>query len=445
MKRLFTTVALFGAMAAMPLAAQNQSPASVAQEQQRRPAVSPEERAAAQVAAVKGHLDRILLFLGENSPAGIVDSKTGEKVTDYRKIDENSVLARGRFGIVTYEWGVTYSGMLKVAQVTGDSRYTDYVYERFKLIGESYPYFEKVHRKAGKSGLRALIQPKWLDDCGSMEAAMVKGVLANPSMRELMMPPIASSFDFVMNKEYRLEDRALARLRPTVNSVWVDDMYMGIPPIAYMGKLMESENPELARKYYDEALLQIELFKKRLWIPEKRLFRHGWIESMSYHPNMFWGRANGWATLTMCDVLDILPADHPKRQMVMDLLVEHLQGVMALQGGDGFWHQLLDRNDSYRETSATAIFTYCLAHAVNEGWVDAQSYAPAARAGWRAVTSKINEKGEVEGTCVGTGLGFEPGFYYQRPTNVDAPHGYGPVFLAGSEMIRMMSQPMRLY
>ena len=32
-------------------------------------------------------------------------------------------------------------------------------------------------------------------------------------------------------------------------------------------------------------------------------------------------------------------------------------------------------------------------------------------------------------------MGFDPAFYYYRPTSVFAAHGYGPVLLAGAEMI----------
>ncbi|MBQ7213908.1 MAG: glycoside hydrolase family 88 protein [Bacteroidales bacterium] len=395
--------------------------------------------------SIRTDLGRLFDFLNNNTPAKLVNRNDNSEVTDMKKIDANTVFARGRFGLVTYEWGVTYSGMLKAAAILGEQRYADYVNERMQLIGEAFPYCKTVQDAGTNSALRGLIVPMWLDDCGSMEAAMVKAVLANPQLATVMRPVINSAFDFVMYKEHRLDDGALARLRPTTNSVWVDDMYMGIPPIAYMGKLLEKEDPAMSRKCYDEAVKQVLLFKKRLWIEDKLLFRHSWIESMSYHPSLFWARANGWATLTMCDVLDILPADHPGRQQVMDLLIDHLHGIMAVQGGDGFWHQLLDRYDSYTETSATAIFTYCLAHAVNEGWVDLQAYGPAAQAGWKAVATRINAQGEVEGTCVGTGVAYEPGFYYNRPTSVNAAHGYGPVLLAGCEVFKMMASQPRFY
>jgi rhamnogalacturonyl hydrolase YesR len=390
-------------------------------------------------------LNRVLQYLSACTPTELVDRTTQAPVTDYTKIDVNTMLRRGQFGLFTYEWGVTYSAMLRAAEILNDRRYSDYVDQRFNFVGDIYPWFVKVNNEAGTSALRGLIAPVWLDDCGAMQAALVKGVLANPSLADKLRPIIETTFDFTMNKEHRLADGTLARLRPTDNSLWVDDMYMGIPPIAYMGKIIEKENPTAARKYYDEAARQIDLFKKYLWIPEKQLFRHSWIESMSHHPSLFWGRANGWALITMSDVLDILPSDHHARAGIMRSLIDHIHGIMPLQGGDGFFHQLLDRNDSYTETSITAMYAYAVAHAVNEGWVDIQTYGPSAVAAWRAVSTRINAQGGVEGTCVGTGVAYEPGFYYRRPTSVHAAHGYGPVILAGTEVLKMLRTIPKFY
>jgi rhamnogalacturonyl hydrolase YesR len=434
---------------------------SAVQAQEQRPGQGQTLAGNTILTSIKVDLNRVFDFLNANTPARLVDRETQNPVTDYKKINANTVLERGRFGLHTYEWGVTYSAMLRAAVILEDKRYADYVYERFNFIGDIYPYYVKLinesktnsETRAGSGiplrgsniALRGLIAPIWLDDCGSMQAAFVKGALAFPALADKLRPIIDCTFDFAMNKEHRLPDRTLARMRPTANSLWVDDMYMGIPPIAYMGKLVEKENPELAKKYYDEAALQIELFKKRLWVSEMKLFRHSWIESMSYHPSFFWGRANGWAMLCMSDVLDVLPPDHIERPAIMATLLEHIQSFMMLQAGDGFFHQLLNRNDSYTETSVTSIFAYVVSHAVNEGWVDIQAYGPSAVAAWKAVASRINQAGEVEGVCVGTGVGYEPGFYYMRPTNVNAAHGYGPVILAGSEVLKMLRNAPRFY
>jgi len=59
--------------------------------------------------------------------------------------------------------------------------------------------------------------------------------------------------------------------------------------------------------------------------------------------------------------------------------------------------------------------------------------------GWNAVASNVNEAGEVEGTCVGTGMAFDAAFYCYRLVHKYAAHGYGPVLLAGGEMIRLLN------
>ena len=98
----------------------------------------------------------------------------------------------------------------------------------------------------------------------------------------------------------------------------------------------------------------------------------------------------------------------------------------------------MDRTDSYLETSATAIYAYALARAVNRGWIADKAYAPAALLAWNAVSTKVNATGQVEGTCVGTGMAFDPAFYYHRPISKFAAHGYGPALLAGAEVLTLL-------
>jgi unsaturated rhamnogalacturonyl hydrolase len=142
--------------------------------------------------------------------------------------------------------------------------------------------------------------------------------------------------------------------------------------------------------------------------------------------------------LAMTELLDALPEGYPLRKDILKQFRNHVTGVASLQSGTGFWHQLLDRNDSYTETSATAIFTYCIAHGVNSGWLDPKAYGPVALLGWKAVQTKINEQGQVEGTCVGTGMAFDPAFYYHRPVHPAAAHGYGPAIMAGAEILKLI-------
>ncbi len=382
-------------------------------------------------------VERIYNYLSACTPYELVDADDNT-ISDFNAIDNSTSFKKGDFGISTYEWGVTYSGFLKAADVLGVTKYSDYVYERLKFLGKVYPYVKNYYDETGyQMRLNALHTPKWLDDCGAMTAAMIKATLADPRGSREFRQLLDNWFDFVMYKEYRFGNGILARNRPTTNSVWLDDMYMGITPIAYRGKLSQSERGDLTQKYYNEAINQVLLFKKYLWIPEKNLYRHGWIEGMSEHPSYHWARANGWAVLTMCDVLDAVPENVQGRDEVLELLCNVLRGIAAYQSPEGTWHQLIDKTESYLETSASAMFVYGFAHAVNQGWLDKTAYQDIAKAGWNAVMRQVNEMGQVENTCVGTGLGWTNTFYEGRPVSVYAAHGYGPVLLAAAEMIKL--------
>ncbi|MBQ7683580.1 MAG: glycoside hydrolase family 88 protein, partial [Bacteroidaceae bacterium] len=245
---------------------------------------------------------------------------------------------------------------------------------------------------------------------------------------------IDNYFRFIENGQYRLTDRTFARHRPQRNTVWLDDMYMGIPTVAYRG-LYTGET-----KYFDEAATMYRNFVRRMWVPEKGIYRHGYVEGQTEQPTYHWARANGWALLTTVELLDMLPENHPDRLFILTQLRKHVRGLASYQSSEGFWHQLLDRCDSYLETSATAIYTYAIAHAVCEGWISGITYGPVAHLGWHALATQITDKGMVKGTCVGTGMAFDPAFYYYRPVSAAAAHGYGPAIWAAAEMLRLLDK-----
>ena len=383
---------------------------------------------------VKKDIDRVFAYIDKETPARVVDKNTGKLITDYTTMGEEAQLERGAFRLASYEWGVTYSALIAAAEATGDQRYMDYVQNRFRFLAEVAPHFKRVYEEKGTTDpqLLQILTPHALDDAGAVCAAMVKVRVKDRSLPVGGL--IENYFDFIQNKEYRLADGTFARNRPQHNTLWLDDMFMGIPAVAQMSRYDKAQK----EIYLVEAVRQFLQFADRMFIPEKGLYRHGWVESSTDHPAFCWARANGWAMLTACELLDVLPEDYPQRAKVMDYFRAHVRGVTALQSGEGLWHQLLDRNDSYLETSATAIYVYCLAHAINKGWIDAIAYGPVAHLGWHAVAGKINAEGQVEGTCVGTGMAFDPAFYYYRPVNVYAAHGYGPVLWAGAEMISLL-------
>jgi rhamnogalacturonyl hydrolase YesR len=391
---------------------------------------------AATVDGVRATLGRVMDYLERSTPAHAVDRKTGARVADLAHAGPDTVVAPGDFRLNSYEWGVTYAGMLAAGSALGEARYTDYAFSRLKFMADMAPYAQarlKADPKA-EVPLRGLVEPHALDDAGALCAAMVKAKRQGAGRQDAadLDRLIGISCTFVAEREFRLPDGTLARNRPQPNTLWLDDLFMGVPALAQMGKL--TGNP----KYYDDAVRQVRQFSQRMFNPALGIYMHGWVQGMDVHPEFHWARANGWALMAMVELLDVLPPDHPGYPYVVGQLRAHVKGLAALQDGTGFWHQLLDRNDSYLETSATAIYAYAIARAVDRGWIDPAAYAPVAMLAWNAVSTKVNAKGQVEGVCVGTGMGFDPAFYYYRPVNVYAAHGYGPTLLAGAEIVNML-------
>jgi rhamnogalacturonyl hydrolase YesR len=369
------------------------------------------------------------------TPYQLQDKQSGTAITDISKANANTIFKPGDFRLISYEWGVAYTGMLEAGAATGDKRFTDYSVNRINFIGDVVAHYKNYLKTnpGAATPVASVLQPKALDDAGSITAAMIKTVRAG-GVKADVRPVIDNYINYIMTKEFRLSDGTLARNRPLPNTLWLDDLYMSLPALAQIGVLTGD------KKYFDEAVKQYQLFSKRMFNHQKGLYMHGWVQGMEPHPQFHWARANGWALLTKIELLDALPANHPGRAMVLNMLKEHAEGLARLQDKTGFWHQLLDRNDSYLETSATAIYAYCIARAVDKGWLDARAYGPMAMLAWNAVSTKVNAEGQVEGTCVGTGMGFDPAFYYYRPVNNFAAHGYGPVLLAGAEMYRLVQK-----
>ena len=407
----------------------------------RMPPAYPMPYRPASVEEIKAVLDRVLGYLAQATPIKVIDRDTRQPVTDLAHLPEHPAFDRTEFLLTSYEWGVTYSGMLLAAETTGDARYRDYTAARLHAItAVAVQLRREPPPPAEMPGLqraillRGMLSPRSLDDSGAMCTAFIKASRAGLPADELR-PWIDNYINWISSGQFRLADGTLARNRPHASTLWLDDLYMGVPALAQMGALTGEA------KYFDDAVKQVLQFSSRMFVPANGLYLHGWVQGMEPHPAFHWARANGWALVAMAELLSVLPADHPGRAAVLAQFRAHARGLASLQGSTGLWHQLLDRSDSYLETSASAMFTYAIARGINRGWLDPLAYGPMVSLAWNAVAQQVNARGQVEGGCIGTGMGFDPAFYYYRPVSVYAAHSYGPVLLAGSEMIALRRGP----
>lgn len=363
-----------------------------------------------------------------------VDGESGKVLSSPDQAPAGAhVSLKSRYNDWRYWNGVLVIAMMRLGEVLNDSGFDGFSRRDIAFSFDNYRYFEDRYRGQGKweypFAQRFIMEE--LDDCGAMGAGVIEVYRHDPQGR--YREYIDQAAEFVLTRQHRLDDRTLVRPFPQQWTLWADDLYMSVSFLARMGEL-----PGGAR-CFDDAALQVTNFHKYLFDEEKGLMHHCWYSGSRTPGIAFWGRANGWALLAQVDLLDRLPKEHPQRAALLALLRKHILGIAAYQGGEGLWHQLLDKGDSYLETSCSAMFTYAVARAVNRGYIEPR-YASIARRGWDGVLSRIAVNGEIDGVCAGTGVADDLVFYYRRPTPPNDVHGIGAVLLAGAEMLQMRTE-----
>jgi rhamnogalacturonyl hydrolase YesR len=385
-------------------------------------------------AEIKATLDRIRDHFVRSTPYRIIDTETGAPIVDLTKPTKSAGidLRPGQFNDWDYPMGVVLAAMLQTAEVTGDTTYSDYAVRNFDFIFDHLDYFRAQAKQFGPQphGYRRLVDIRDLDDCGAIGAALIK-TYEQQKRDPRYRATIDAVADHIAHRQFRMPDGTLARQRPQPVSLWADDLYMSVPFLARMGELTGQ------RVWFDDAARQLIQSSARLQDPATGLWDHAWYENATPDPKFYWGRASGWAMMAAAELLTVLPENHPDRERVLDIFRRGAQGLTAAQGGIGLWHQLLDKTDSYLETSASAMFTFAIARGVNRGWLS-PVYAPVAQAGWQALATRVRADGRIEGICVSTTAAYDSVYYYNRPTDLGAMQGYGPTLMAGAEVIAML-------
>ena len=172
--------------------------------------------------------------------------------------------------------------------------------------------------------------------------------------------------------------------------VWLDGIFMGLPfrvltaPItekAVKGKKGKKAKIDPITAIYDDAVNQLKITYDRTLDPKTGLNRHAydetrktfWADKATGLSQHCWGRAQGWYTMALIEVLDALPENYARRSEVIDLLVKDFDAILKWQDKkSGVWYQVMDspeREGNYLESTCSAMFTYALLKAYRKGYV----------------------------------------------------------------------------
>jgi rhamnogalacturonyl hydrolase YesR len=368
-----------------------------------------------------------------------IDTETNQTFKTTKDLPEKlSVKVESKYNDWHYTNGVLNFAMNEIGNLLNEKKYNEFVNKNFDFVFNSgdLDYFKKLYDEQKKKDWYSVRAVNWhmffrmvrLDDCGTIGASLIEVYEKNP--QENYKNYIDLVANHVLKTEPRLDDGTISRYWPHENTIWADDLFMSVAFLARIGKLTGE------RKYFDDAILQVKKYYEYLWNNEKEIFYHCYHTDSQQNGVAHWARANGWMFMAQADLLDVLPTDYPGRKDVLDIFRKQAEGIARWQSENGLWHQILDKNDSYLETSASAMFVFGLARGVNKGWIN-QDFSYVAEIGWEGVLLNVDENGNVNNICVGTGIMPSLAFYYKRPVESNIPMGEGPVIRAGVEILKM--------
>ena len=262
--------------------------------------------------------------------------------------------------------------------------------------------------------------------------------------------------------------------------VWLDGIFMGLPFRVLTAPITEGNSKKAVNAIYDDAVNQLKVTYQRTLDPKTGLNRHAYDETrhtfwanqetgLSQH---CWGRAQGWYTMALIEVLDALPQDYAWRREVLDLLQKDLDAILKWQDKKtGLWYQVMDspdREGNYLESTCSAMFTYALLKAYRKGYVGAKyrdagiraykgminnfiqvhpdktisltrccsvaGLGPAATFEVKAAMRQVNPKGTVKENLERDGS-YE--YYLSEPIRANDAKGVGPFLWASLEMVML--------
>lgn len=203
---------------------------------------------------------------------------------------------------------------------------------------------------------------------------------------------------------------------------WTDDIFMVAVLQVYAYKATNKT------VYLDRGIAQILAYSAKLQ-QQNGLFQH--TENIP----VFWGRANGWAISALAITLENTPKDNPNYPALMDIYKKMATALPKYQDANGLWHQVILDQDSFAETSCTAMFTFAFAKGVKNGWLD-KSFHQIALKGFNGLLKKVKD-GQLEDVCCGTDEGRLYNHYLNRPRITGDFHGQAPLLWAAAELLEL--------
>jgi len=218
--------------------------------------------------------------------------------------------------------------------------------------------------------------------------------------------------------------------------VWVDDMNMGTS-LLIEHSLISGDTVHL-----EAAGFQLIHIANLLQDTYSGLMKHGYHYWTNHHSCCFWGRGNGWAIVAFTEFLaaaDQIQLETTNPEMVsrvLELYNSHISAIFNKRSAGGLWHNIMNNNSTFQETSASAMFLTALSRGYRNGWMfDDFDYTSAILESWDAIKPNMLQDGTITNIIGGTGIqNNEAGYAPDSTDYQNSSPGVGAVLRVVAEM-----------
>lgn len=224
-----------------------------------------------------------------------------------------------------------------------------------------------------------------ISDCSSVGEAVL--FAAKHTGDPIFQKGADEMLNVIKTTNHRTSDGIIYHTQEPQKGLWSDFTYMLPPFLAAAGE-------------FQEAMKQIEGYRKYLYHEKDKLYSHMWDdEKKKFAREDFWGVGNGWSAAGMTRIIKMLPESmSAEKKQLMNYTRDVIDGCLKYLRPDGLFHNVVNRPDTFPEVNLSQMMCYSIFRGVAAGYLDS-SYLKSAEIMRKAANDRVDKLGYVHDVC----------------------------------------------
>lgn len=191
----------------------------------------------------------------------------------------------------------------------------------------------------------------------------------------------------IRTTSHKTTDGIIYHTQEPQKGIWSDFNYMLPPFLTAAGE-------------YQEAMKQIEGYRKYLYNEKDKLYSHMWDdEKKRMNRADYWGVGNGWSAAGMTRVIKMLPDSMMiEKKKLIGYVRDLIDGCLKYLRADGMFHDVVNKPETFPEVNLSQMLCYTIFRGVAAGYLD-RSYLKPTEIMRKVANDQVDKLGYVHNVC----------------------------------------------